>query len=68
MSNDKRELVRQWMLNDQCYYSIAIECRKRAKNRRAAAEAFIDSLDCTKIPYSNAHFTVSSVADVIMTL
>lgn len=68
MSNDKRELVRQWLLNDEYYYSTALECRRRAKNRREAAEAFVSSLCDTKIPYSNAHFTVSSVADVIMTL
>lgn len=68
MANDKRELVRQWLLNDEYYYNTALSCRRRAKNRRHAAEAFIDALGSTKIPYSNAHFTVSSVADVIMTL
>ena len=68
MSNDKRELVRQWLLNDEYYYSTAISCRRGARDRHDAATRFVESLHDTKIPYSNAHFTVPSVADVIMTL
>lgn len=52
--------VALWIGNDEGLYRLALDCIRRAKTRRQAAEAFVDAIGGGKTP-DGAPWTVAAV-------